>query len=499
MNIRIKSFILKHTWSIPVATALVLRLFMLTSSSIWHDEGYTMWLIRYNPLEIIARTARDVHPPGYYLIAKFWTALFGSSVFSIRFLSLIFSIGIVFITYKIVELIWNKKAAYWSSMIVSFSPFMIRFGQEARMYGVIAFFTTLAAYYFIRYVKEKNFKYLYFFVPSMIVAMYTQYYSFFAIISFWIILAMLTPGFLTLNWKKSFKQVVGIFDYKWWLANILLLILYIPWFYIAYKQVTRISGDYWIKPEWINIATIPSNVLQLFTYSHLDFVYNELIFGDIIYWFITVIAIFSGLLLLLIKDKQKMSVLSLYVYGYMPMVFVLILSKLRTPIYQDRYFIFSSIAIFIIWGCLISEIGNKYIRIVTGSIFLGILLSGVVYMHIDVNHQMKQVYDQVNAVKQKSDIVLSSSLYTFLDGSYYFGYGNIRLIPDSVIGYGETSLFYDQVDKYVVNREVLDSLGNRIWVIGKPNDEIIEETPLKDWQVNITIERKNIKAVLYTR
>ena len=52
----------------------------MSRSSIWHDEGFTAMLVKkFSYLEIIARTARDVHPPLYYLLLKPWTSLFGYS------------------------------------------------------------------------------------------------------------------------------------------------------------------------------------------------------------------------------------------------------------------------------------------------------------------------------------------------------------------------------------------------------------------------------------
>lgn len=485
MNTKIKEFLTKYTWFVPVAIGFALRLFDLTRSSIWHDEGYTMWLLRYNMPDIIARTARDVHPPGYYLIAKPWVMLFGSSVFSIRFLSLIFSVCIIFLAYKIVGILWNKRSAYWTALFIAFSPFLIRFGQEARMYGVVAFFTTLATYYFIRFVKEKKNVYLIGYTLAMIIAMYTQYYSFFVIISLWVIYAI-----------YDFK---GISNWKWWVANIALLVMYLPWFPIAYKQVTRVGGSYWIRPEWITVKTIPGNVSQFLTYTHMDAVlgWNGIV-GIAIYWLIVFVLVGSGLLLFVDKEKRKIAS-AFYIFGYLPMILVFTLSKLRTPIYQDRYFPFSAIAIFAIWGCVVALINNKKARVATGALLLVIMSLGIYVMHIEVNHQMKQVTDEIKTQEKAGDVVLSGSLYTFLDGSYYLGYDNLRFISKPVDGYGETSLFYDQANKYIVSPSSLSSFGDRIWVLGRPGEDYTSGTPLVDWQAATTIEKGTVRAVLYTR
>jgi len=499
MNIRIKEFFTKYTWLVPVILGFCLRLFDIARSSIWHDEGYTMWLLRYNVGEILTRTARDVHPPAYYLIAKPWVMLFGNSAFSIRFLSLLFSIGIIFLAYKIVEMIWNKRAAYWTAMFIAFSPFLVKFGQEARMYGVVAFFTTLATYYFVKFVREKKSVYLVGYALAMIIAMYTQYYSFFVIISLWLIFAVYTPEFWKFHWIKGFRESIGIFSWKWWLANIALLVMYLPWFPVAYKQVTRVGGSYWIKPEWITVRTIPANVSQFITYTHMDILYNwQGLLGASIYWLLVLGLIGAGAFLFLDKEKRRVAS-SLYIFGYLPMILVFTLSKLRTPIYQDRYFPFSAIAIFAIWGCAVSLIKSREARIATGIGLLGIMLFGLLVMRVEVNHQMKQVTTQIKADKRPTDAVVSGSLYTFLDGSYYFDYQGIKLSSKSVDGYGETSLFYDQADTYMIDPSRLGSLSDRVWVLGRPGEDYISGTALASWTPTTIIEKGNIKAVLYTR
>lgn len=160
-------------------------------------------------MEIISRTARDVHPPGYYFFAKIWISIFGNSAFAIRSMSVIFSVGIIYLIYRIVENLFGKREASWAAMLIVLSPFMIRFAQEARMYGVVAFFTTLGTYYFIKFVKENDKRILFCYVLSILAAVFTQYYAFFVIIVHWLILIMATPGCISLKWKDSIQKSWG--------------------------------------------------------------------------------------------------------------------------------------------------------------------------------------------------------------------------------------------------------------------------------------------------
>lgn len=506
MFTKVKDFVQKFPIAWTVIIGFFLRLYGLTASSIWHDEGYTMWLLRYDFGEILARTARDVHPPMYYLISKAWVTFFGTSEFAIRFLSLLFSVGIIFLTYKIIESIWDRKSAFWASMLLAFSPFMIRFGQEARMYGVVAFFTTLAAYYFIKAYKDKknaNLN-LILFTISMSIAMYTQYYAFFVIVSLWVIYAIITPEFWKFQWIKAIKESKGVFSWKWWLANLALLVMYLPWFPIAYKQVTRVGGSYWIKPEWITERTVPNNVLQFISYDHLDKLFRWGILGPIFYWAIVIFLIGVGLFLLKNREKWKV-VASLYVFGYLPMLLVFTLSKLKTPVYQDRYFPFSAIALFAIWGIVIGTIRSDLVRRAVGFMAVTILVSGIYIMQTNANHQMKALSEVVKDNMSSEDKVYSGELYTFLDGAYYFGDKNIKLISSPVDGFGESSLFYDKQDEYIVSKTELNTLyPNRVWVLGKTGDkDYFKESNWLGWSAKTYFEEEGknngLKAVLFTR
>ncbi len=475
--------------------------YKITASSIWHDEGYTLWLIRYNPLQIIARTARDVHPPLYYLLAKGWTLIFGRSELGIRSLSAVFSIGIIYFAYKIVEKLFNDRTAFWASMLVALSPFMIRFAQESRMYGMVAFLTTLGTYFLVRYFKDKDKKSLIYYALAMTAAVYTQYYAFFIVIVHWLAVAVMTPGFFRFKWSKSFKKRLGIFNLRWLAAGLAPIILFLPWAPVAYKQVTRVSASYWIRPEWITIKTIPNSITEFLIYMHLDGpVSNQILLG-ILYWILILVLIGSGFILLMKKDYRK-AVGVFLLYGYLPMVLVFILSKVKTPVYQDRYFPFSAVAILALWGIGIAAIKNKKLRMAVGAIAIVVLIAGNIEMHTTTNHQMKALSEAVKKQMKPGDIVLSGELYTFLDGSYYFGDKNIRLISNPVDGYGESSLFYDQQGDYIVsqNEELALSTDHRIFIVGKTGDKPYFTNCLVNKKSTIIYQENNsdgLKAVLY--
>ena len=56
---------------------LVRSFFLSMSTDIWYDELFTMRIANSSVTELVSRTARDVHPPLYYLILKGFLVFFG--------------------------------------------------------------------------------------------------------------------------------------------------------------------------------------------------------------------------------------------------------------------------------------------------------------------------------------------------------------------------------------------------------------------------------------
>lgn len=80
----------KPAWSsgklVMAALAGVLRFYGLGIQSLWVDELASVWFSEPgNDGEVIERTRRNVHPPGYHLILHFARGLLGDSDIAIRF------------------------------------------------------------------------------------------------------------------------------------------------------------------------------------------------------------------------------------------------------------------------------------------------------------------------------------------------------------------------------------------------------------------------------
>src|SRR3989344_6461242 len=140
----------KYKIILILIAALVMRLISL-NQSLWMDEAISATVVKnYNLLEIITKFApADPPPPLYYLLLRFWSGLFGLSEISLRLPSVIFAVMTVYVVYKI-GLIYFKKVAIWTSVLLATAPLHIYYSQEARMYSLSTLLTSLVIYLFLK-------------------------------------------------------------------------------------------------------------------------------------------------------------------------------------------------------------------------------------------------------------------------------------------------------------------------------------------------------------
>jgi mannosyltransferase len=248
-----------------IALGLVLRLYNLTSISLWHDEAFSALLIRYPWSEMLYRIGLDVHPPMYYIFLRAWHWIFGWSLESLRGFSVFFGVAVIPLTYAFVRQAFKKEAwALLAALLVAMNPFQIQYVTEARMYTMGAFFALLAAHCLVRALDaerqhrsgatgSKDFLAYYLgFAVSTAIMIQTHYYLFFTAG------ALGVYGLLEhFHWYRFKFQ-----RYLYFLAACcLVLVSFLPWLKTFLYQLQQVQGGYWIPP--IDRWSIPSTLSQM--------------------------------------------------------------------------------------------------------------------------------------------------------------------------------------------------------------------------------------------
>lgn len=128
---------------------LALRVQRLDFQPLWWDEGYSVWFAVHPLSEMIALTARDIHPPLYYALLQGWIALLGPAPITLRLFSVWASLPAIALIYVAGRRLLARPAtapALAAAALVAFNPFHLYYSQEIRMYGLVG---TLALAYLI--------------------------------------------------------------------------------------------------------------------------------------------------------------------------------------------------------------------------------------------------------------------------------------------------------------------------------------------------------------
>lgn len=80
----------------------------------------------------------DVHPPTWYLEMWFWTKAFGTSLYSIRFPSVLFGVVVIGLTFAVARLEADRSVAALAATLVAFNGHQILWSQIARQYTLAA-------------------------------------------------------------------------------------------------------------------------------------------------------------------------------------------------------------------------------------------------------------------------------------------------------------------------------------------------------------------------
>lgn len=135
-------------------TAFGLRVHRIGEQRVWWDEGWSVWVARFSPLEILRQTGNDVHPPLYFELLHVWRALSGDSEAGLRLLSAFLGLLTVAMTYALGRRMARgtlspsaaTRVGVLAALFLTVSRFTIAWSQEIRMYALASLLAVLAVW-----------------------------------------------------------------------------------------------------------------------------------------------------------------------------------------------------------------------------------------------------------------------------------------------------------------------------------------------------------------
>lgn len=233
--------------------AALLRFYYIDAQSLWSDEGNSVAMAPRAPLEIIQRTAQDIHPPLYYLTLHAWSRFVGTSVVAVRALSALFGVLTVALTAALGWRIGGWRVAFFATLAAALSPFAIHYSQETRMYIMVTMLGAASWLAFSRGVRARMANLglvFYFFITLALI--YTHYYAVSVVVAqnvAWLwatIRARRWDGWWWVRWIGVQAAIVGA---------------YVPWIWYARETILNWPSI----SEEITLSFIASETFRIFS------------------------------------------------------------------------------------------------------------------------------------------------------------------------------------------------------------------------------------------
>jgi hypothetical protein len=151
----------------------------LIGGQYWMDEAITVGIASHPLSEIPGVLRMDGSPPLYYLLLHFWMQIFGDGEAPTHWLSLLFATLTIPISYWGANSLFGKRAALMTATIFALNPWLTQYGQETRMYTLMALLGLLATIGFIHGFVHRRRKYVVLFAVSEALMLYTHAWALF--------------------------------------------------------------------------------------------------------------------------------------------------------------------------------------------------------------------------------------------------------------------------------------------------------------------------------
>jgi 4-amino-4-deoxy-L-arabinose transferase-like glycosyltransferase len=315
--------------------ALVARLPGLGDRPLWYDEAFAVLFSAKGPGAMIVgtlttegRVAADVHPLLYYTALWGWDQAFGSSPVASRGLSVLVDLAVVALGFFLARELFGMREAIAGGVLLALAPFQVHYGQEARMYALLAAFLIGATLVYVRALERGG---LWRWVVLGVLGAAAQYTHNLAVL-------YLVPLGLTSLILRRRKAIWGTA-----IAGPVAVALLTPWLVHLPSQLARVSQAYWIAPPG------PADLVRTLLVFVAGLPVPDSLLPVVLILAVLVIAVVLWLTLQAWKrgDPGSRRAAWLAYLAFAPVILMFVAS-MWSPIYLDRAMLPSGVA-FILW------------------------------------------------------------------------------------------------------------------------------------------------------
>lgn len=468
------------------AALLGVSVYLCFSIDIWYDELFTMGLAEQSCGKLISITARDVHPPLYYLIVKFFLDLSSVITGSIhpavigKLVSVLpFLLCLIYALTKVRKHFGMLCAGIFSFLLFTM-PQLADYTVEIRMYSYALFFILAAMLHAYELVHgEKKKKWLDWTALTLysLAACYTHYFA--CVAACMVYLYLLVSLCRAHKMKREGKA--------FFVSGLLCGGAYMPWLLLAVTgQVGQVKENYWIQPlGWRSLGGCAKFLFQpFFAGEKLNAVLAVLLF-------LCYGGLFIGMILKWIRRNENKDT-TLFAAGCVGVLLGIVLfgflvSFLLRPIFVYRYMLPALGVFWLAFALLVSGLKEKkflFIPLLVLLVVIGFRNYRAFYgEEMWKRVQMEQAKEVFERIGEEDRLIfnfdqMQAAASYYLQNQTYLWYGT----PEELIceiyphNHGLVEDVFSDEKGIAALKELLKS-GETVWFLGSGNarDEIIDK------------------------
>jgi 4-amino-4-deoxy-L-arabinose transferase-like glycosyltransferase len=391
---------------------------MLDAHNLNWDEGYSTWIVSLPLGEMIETTARDVHPPLYYLLLRTADGLFGTSEFTLRYPSVLLGTLTAAAVFALGKLIGGFRVAVLALLLIAINRSSIDISQLMRMHVLAALFATGGLWATLRiWQNPRRWGAALLYVVCIAGALYSFYLA--------VVLPLATNlAFLVVWWwRAKHGQEWRRLFVTWTGLQLAAAVLFLPWALYAIQQMHGWSAEQETSLLFFSqvYAVVLAAGVSTFWDPYLPWVllaYGLLIVGA---WRIYRAAWQT-------RKQKAVDALALTLFSIIaPMLVVFLLTlpfhNLGRPL-AARYLVLLSAGFYVLvaWAVLTLMRWRLIVGLGTALLFVGIAAVGYVDTH---ENQVRQdlfvsLADTVEAHRQPDDglLLYNDWIWTIFESEY---------------------------------------------------------------------------------
>ena len=216
------------------SVAVALRVYGLGRESLWLDEGFTWRLAHLAPLELIAASRGDVHPPLFALLVGGLVRIFGDCETTLRSVSVVASCESVLLAWRLARRAFGETAAWGAAALVALAAFQVRYAQEARAYALLGALALASAEALLAALEGGRARAKLAWALATVALLHTHAHGAF------VVLAELLAIAWSLHWWEGRRAARGLL-----LPAAAVALAFIPWAAVLIEQASRVSRSFW--------------------------------------------------------------------------------------------------------------------------------------------------------------------------------------------------------------------------------------------------------------